>query len=191
MGLAALLAGAIAVDYLAVVPPGGAVRQVLWHWMTVDGFTPSITLYLDRLSLVMMLVVTGVGFLIHLYSTEFMAGDEGYNRFFAYMNLFVGFMLVLVLAGDLLVLFVGWEGVGLCSYLLIGHWYRDAANGLAARKAFFVTRVGDAAFLVGLLVLFTQLGTTSWEGANLRDSCIAKLPRSEEHGLSVPFGVPS
>jgi NADH-quinone oxidoreductase subunit L len=160
VGLAALLAGAIAVDYLAVVPPGGAIRQVLWHWMTVDGFTPSITLYLDRLSLVMVLVVTGVGFLIHLYSTEFMAGDEGYNRFFAYMNLFVGFMLVLVLAGDLLVLFVGWEGVGLCSYLLIGHWYRDAANGRAARKAFFVTRVGDAAFLAGLLVLFTQLGTT-------------------------------
>jgi len=160
VGLAALLAGAITVDYLAAVPPEGAVRQVLWHWMTVDGFTPSITLYLDRLSLVMLLVVTGVGFLIHLYSTEFMAGDEGYNRFFAYMNLFVGFMLVLVLAGDLLVLFVGWEGVGLCSYLLIGHWYRDAANGLAARKAFFVTRVGDALFLVGLLVLFTQLGTT-------------------------------
>ena len=160
VGLAALLAGAIAAEYLAAVPLGVGVRQVLWHWMTVDGFTPSITLYLDRLSLVMMLVVTGVGFLIHLYSTEFMAGDEGYNRFFAYMDLFIGFMLVLVLAGDLLVLFVGWEGVGLCSYLLIGHWYRDAANGLAARKAFFVTRVGDAAFLVGLLVLFTQLGTT-------------------------------
>jgi NADH-quinone oxidoreductase subunit L len=160
VGLAALVAGAIAADYLAVMPPGGAVRQVLWQWMAVDGFTPSISLYLDRLSMVMMLVVTGVGFLIHLYSTEYMSGDEGYNRFFAYMNLFVGFMLVLVLAGDLLALFVGWEGVGLCSYLLIGHWYRDAANGLAARKAFFVTRVGDAAFLAGLLMLFTQLGTT-------------------------------
>jgi NADH-quinone oxidoreductase subunit L len=159
-GLAAVLAALVAVDYLTVVPAGGTVHQVLWRWMTVNGFTPSISLYLDRLSLVMMLVVTGVGFLIHLYSTEFMAGDTGYKRFFAYMNLFVGFMLVLVLAGDLLALFIGWEGVGLCSYLLIGHWYRDAANGLAARKAFFVTRVGDAAFLVGLLVLFTQLGTT-------------------------------
>ncbi len=160
VGLAALVSAAVAHDFLAVTPSGDVFRQVLWQWMTVDGFTPSLTLYLDRLSLVMMLVVTGVGFLIHLYSTEFMAGDEGYNRFFANMNLFIGFMLLLVLAGDLLVLFVGWEGVGLCSYLLIGHWFGDAANGLAARKAFLVTRIGDAAFLVGLLVLFTQLGTT-------------------------------
>jgi NADH-quinone oxidoreductase subunit L len=160
VGLAALVAGIVAVEYLTMVPSGEVVRDTLWQWMTVNGFTPSITLYLDRLSLLMTLVVTGVGFLIHLYSTEFMRGDEGYNRFFASMNLFVGFMLLLVLAGDLLALFIGWEGVGLCSYLLIGHWYRDPANGFAARKAFLVTRVGDAAFLIGLLVLFTQLGTT-------------------------------
>src|SRR5581483_655458 len=92
-------------------------------------------------------------------STEYMAQEEGYNRYFCYMNLFVAAMLVLVLAGDLLFLFLGWEGVGLCSYLLIGFWYRDAANGAAAIKAFIVTRVGDAAMIVGLFLLFTQLGT--------------------------------
>ncbi len=107
----------------------------------------------------MMLVVTVVGFLIHLYSTEYMADDEGYSRFFAYMNLFVGSMLILVLADNLLLLYLGWEGVGLCSYLLIGFWYQDPANGRAARKAFIVTRVGDTALVVGLFLLFTQLGT--------------------------------
>ena len=88
-----------------------------------------------------------------------MAEDDGYSRFFAYMNLFVGAMLVLVLADNLLLLYLGWEGVGLCSYLLIGFWYRDPANGAAARKAFVVTRVGDTALMVGLFVLFQELGT--------------------------------
>ncbi|HOK48459.1 MAG TPA: NADH-quinone oxidoreductase subunit L, partial [Bryobacteraceae bacterium] len=104
-------------------------------------------------------VVTFVSFLIHVYSTEFMAGDDGYSRFFAYMNLFVASMVTLVLAGDLLLLLLGWEGVGLCSYLLIGFWYRDPANGAAGQKAFIVTRVGDTAFLVALFILFTNLRT--------------------------------
>ena len=134
--------------------------QTLWTWIDVGGFAPRIALLRSTpLSLVMMLVVTVVGFLIHLYSAEFMADDEGYSRFFAYMNLFVGSMLVLVLADNLLLLYLGWEGVGLCSYLLIGFWYRDPANGRAARKAFIVTRVGDTAMAVGLFLLFTQLGT--------------------------------
>ena len=107
----------------------------------------------------MILVVTVVGFLIHLYSAEFMPDDERLRRFFAYMNLFVGSMLILVLADNLLLLYLGWEGVGLCSYLLIGFWYRDPANGRAARKAFIVTRVGDTAMVVGLFLLFTKLGT--------------------------------
>ena len=107
----------------------------------------------------MMLVVAFVSFLIHLYSAEFMSTDEGYSRYFAYMNLFVASMLMLVLADNLLLLYLGWEGVGLCSYLLIGFWYRDPANGLAARKAFIVTRVGDTAMAIGLFVLFTHLGT--------------------------------
>ena len=123
------------------------------------GFQPQIGFYLDALSLVMMLVVTFVGFLIHLYSAEFMMEDEGYSRFFAYMNLFVASMITLLLANNLLLLYLGWEGVGLCSYLLIGFWYRDPANGRAARKAFIVTRVGDTAMSLGLFLLFTQLGT--------------------------------
>ncbi|MCL4854048.1 MAG: NADH-quinone oxidoreductase subunit L, partial [Bryobacteraceae bacterium] len=134
-------------------------RQTLWTWINVAQFQPRIGFYLDAMSLVMMLVVTFVSFLIHLYSAEFMEEDEGYSRFFAYMNLFVASMVVLILADNLLLLYLGWEGVGLCSYLLIGFWYRDAANGLAARKAFIVTRVGDTAMAVGLFILFHSLGT--------------------------------
>lgn len=137
----------------------GPVVQTLWTWMRFDGYTLSVSFMLDPLSLIMVLVITIVGFLIHLYSTEFMAGDEGYSRFFAFMNLFVFSMLVLVLADNLALLYLGWEGVGLCSYLLIGFWYADPANGYAARKAFIVTRVGDAAMALGLFLLFTNLGT--------------------------------
>lgn len=133
--------------------------QVVWRWIAVAGFNPDVGFYLDALSVVMILVVTFVSFLIHLYSAEFMADDEGYSRYFAYMNLFVASMLVLVLADNLLLLYLGWEGVGLCSYLLIGYWYRDPANGLAARKAFVVTRIGDTAMIIGLFVLFVHLGT--------------------------------
>ena len=129
------------------------------------GFSAEIGLRLDPLSLVMMLVITGVGFLIHLFSTEFMEGEEGFGRFFAHLNLFVAAMLLLVLASDFLALYAGWEGVGLCSYLLIGFWWRDPANGLAARKAFIVTRIGDTALLIGLLLIATRLGTLDIAGA--------------------------
>jgi NADH-quinone oxidoreductase subunit L len=159
VGLSAVAATLVAIDFISSPPAGYAYTQTLWTWMAVSGFTPDVSFYLDTLSLTMILVITWVGFFIHLYSTEFMAGEEGYNRFFAYMNLFVAFMLTLVLADNLLLLFLGWEGVGLCSYLLIGHWYRDSANGLAARKAFIVTRIGDTAMTIGLLLLFIQLGT--------------------------------
>lgn len=136
-----------------------AVRVTLWQWISVDGFRAPIGLQLDALALVMTLVITFVSFLIHLYSSEFMQREASYCRFFCYMNLFVASMLILVLADNLLLLFLGWEGVGLCSYLLIGFWYRDPANGRAARKAFIVTRIGDTAFTVGLLLLATRLGT--------------------------------
>jgi len=154
VGLSAALALALAAMFVRPVDAG------LGTWMAIGTFTPRFSLHLDQLSLVMTLVVSGIGFLIHLYATESMDGDEGYGRFFAAMNLFVAAMLVLVLAGDLLLLYLGWEGVGLCSYLLIGHWYRDPSNGLAARKAFVMTRVGDTLMAVGLLLLFTRLGTT-------------------------------
>ena len=157
-GIAAALALAIAHSFLTTLP-AAPYGEVLWRWVGVGPLDIGVGLRLDALSLIMMLVVTFVGFLIHLYSTEFMAGDDGYGRFFCYLNLFVAAMLLLVLADNLLLLYAGWEGVGLCSYLLIGFWYRDPANGRAARKAFIVTRIGDAALLVGLLLLFSQLGT--------------------------------
>jgi NADH-quinone oxidoreductase subunit L len=159
IGLSALVTGLIAVSFVTSPPAGHAYTQVLWTWISVAGFQPQIGLYLDALSLVMVVVVTFVGFLIHIYSTEFMKEDQGYSRYFAYMNLFVASMLTLLLGNNLLLLLLGWEGVGLCSYLLIGFWYRDPANGRAARKAFIVTRVGDCALMVGLFLLFTQLGT--------------------------------
>jgi NADH-quinone oxidoreductase subunit L len=149
----------ITASFLASPPVGGSYTQVLWQWIAVDSFQPQIAFYLDALSLIMMLVVSFVSFVIHLYSAEFMLEDEGYSRFFGYMNLFVASMITLVLANNLLLLYLGWEGVGLCSYLLIGFWYQDSANGIAAQKAFIVTRVGDTAFAVGLFLLFTHLGT--------------------------------
>ncbi|HXY54253.1 MAG TPA: NADH-quinone oxidoreductase subunit L [Nitrospirota bacterium] len=159
VGMSALLSVSMAIDFMTNPPAGRAFTQTLWTWMRAGSFTPTISFTLDALSLVMMLVVTIVGFFIHLYSSEFMQDEDGYSRFFAFMNLFVGSMLTLVLADNLLLLYLGWEGVGLCSYLLIGFWYRDASNGQAARKAFIVTRIGDTSMAVGLLFLFTHLGT--------------------------------
>jgi NADH-quinone oxidoreductase subunit L len=155
----AAITGFTGITFLASPPPGHAYSQTLWIWFDVAGLRPGITFYLDALSLVMITVITFVGFLIHLYSSEFMTGDEGYSRFFAYMNLFVGSMLVLVLADNLLLLYLGWEGVGLCSYLLIGFWYKDPINGRAAMKAFIVTRVGDVSLAIGLFLIFDKLGT--------------------------------
>jgi len=134
-------------------------QLVLWNWMTAGDFSSAFSFYLDGLTVVMILIISGVGFLIHLYSTGFMIDDPSYSRFFAYMNLFVAAMLVLVLADNLVLLYLGWEGVGLCSYLLIGFWYDNPANGYAARKAFVVTRVGDTSMAIGLFLLFSQLGT--------------------------------
>ncbi len=159
IALSALVSLLVAYSFLKSPPAGDALTQSLWTWMDVSGFHPEVALYLDPLSLVMTVVVTCVSFLIHLYSAEFMGDDEGFSRFFAYMNLFVASMVILVLADNLLLLYLGWEGVGLCSYLLIGFWYRDPANGLAARKAFIVTRVGDTSMAIGLFLLFTHLGT--------------------------------
>jgi NADH-quinone oxidoreductase subunit L len=156
VGLAAICVLLVARAFLA----DGEVREVaLWTWMAVDSFTPGIAFYVDGLTIVMMSIITGVGFLIHLYSIEFMWDDESLCRYFAYMNLFVAAMLLLVMADNLLLLYLGWEGVGVCSYLLVGFWYRDPNNGRAARKAFVVTRVGDTAMALGLFLLFTELGT--------------------------------
>jgi len=159
VGLAALVTLLVAASFIASPPPGDAYRQVLWTWFDVAGLKPQIAFYLDAMSLIFILVITFVGFLIHLYSTEHMEREEGFTRFFIYMDLFVASMLVLVLADNLLLLYVGWEGVGLCSYLLISFWQKDVQNVYAGRKAFIITRVGDTALIVGLFLLFTQLHT--------------------------------
>ena len=159
VGLSALLTLIIGITFISSPPSGNSYNIKLWQWFDVGGFNPSIALHLDSLSIVFMFVITFVGFLIHLYSAEFMIDDEGYSRFFAYMNLFVGSMLTLVLADNFLLLYLGWEGVGLCSYLLIGFWYKEPENGTAARKAFIVTRVGDTAMAIGLFFLVMAFGT--------------------------------
>ena len=128
VGLAALVTIVIGLAFLASPPANGAYVETLWTWITAGSLQVGFTLYLDSLSLTMAFVVTFVGFLIHLYSVEYMGDDPDVARFFAYMNLFVGMMLTLVLASSLLLLMLGWEGVGLCSYLLIGFWYRDPAE---------------------------------------------------------------
>ncbi len=161
VGSAALITGLLGTAFLQNLSESSVYRQTLWTWIETSGLSVAVTLNLDALSLLMAAVITAIGFLIHVYSTEYMRGDEGYRRFFAYMNLFVASMLVLVLADNLLLLFLGWEGVGLCSYLLIGFWYREPENGAAAQKAFIVTRVGDTAFAIGLFALFTQFHTLS------------------------------
>jgi NADH-quinone oxidoreductase subunit L len=159
VGLSFVAAAAASLMFIHSPPPGGFSSYVLWQWINAGGFSPNLSFTIDALSVVMILVVTGVGFLIHLYSTRFMADDEGYSRFFAYMNLFVGSMLILVMASNLLLLYLGWEGVGLCSFLLIGFWYKDPENGRSARKAFIVTRIGDVSLAIGLFILATTLGT--------------------------------
>ena len=133
--------------------------QHLWTWFNVGNLSPGISLHLDGLSLLMMGMVTGVGFLIHIFASWYMRGEEDFARFFSYFNLFVASMLLLVLGDNLALLFLGWEGVGLCSYLLIGYYYQNPANGFAAIKAFTVTRVGDVFLLIALFLIYQQFGT--------------------------------
>ncbi len=157
VGLAALATALILTAFIA--GDGQAQQYHLWTWMAVGDFQPAISLTIDGLTLTMMSVITGVGFLIHLFAAWYMQGESGVTRFYAYMNLFVFSMLLLVMADDMLLLFLGWEGVGLCSYLLIGYYYQQSANGQAAIKAFIVTRIGDVFLAIGLFLLYRELGT--------------------------------
>ena len=159
VGAAWVIGLVVAGHYLSAPPAGGVFRQTLYDWIGVGPLRVSLGLYLDQLSLVFLLVITFIGFLIHLYSVEFMGREEGYSRFFCYLNLFVGLMLLLVLGDNLVSLYLGWEGVGLCSYLLIGFWYLDRANGRAARKAFLITRLGDTSLVIAFFLIFSRLGT--------------------------------
>ncbi len=141
---------------------GPPLSTTLFSWIVAGDFETGVTAYVDSLTAVMLLVVTGVGFLIHLYSIGYMHDDPGYARFFAYLNLFVFSMTMLVLAGNFLLLYVFWEAVGLCSYLLIGFWYTRPAAAQAGKKAFIVNRVGDFGFGLGVMWLWTALGTLDY-----------------------------
>ncbi|KFD19784.1 MULTISPECIES: NADH-quinone oxidoreductase subunit L [Tatumella] len=160
VGLAALVTLYAGIDFFA---HGEALyQQPLWTWMQVGQFNIQVSLTLDGLSMTMLSVVTGVGFLIHMFASWYMRGEEGYSRFFAYTNLFIASMVVLVLADNLMLMYLGWEGVGLCSYLLIGFYYTNPDNGKAAMKAFIITRIGDVFLAIGLFILYNQLGTLNF-----------------------------
>src|SRR6476646_7765639 len=152
---------------LGMHPAAGehAVRQVVFTWLPSGDLQIPFELYLDPLSSLMILVVTGIGSLIHIYSTGYMheESDSEFARYFSYLNLFAAFMLVLVLGSNFLVMFVGWEGVGLCSYLLIGFWYKKPSAADAGKKAFIVNRIGDFGFILGMLLLFVTFGTLDFQ----------------------------
>jgi len=149
----------VSVVLLAFGMPEEGIRQTLCNWIDIPMLKVDIGFLFDGLSRVMLLFVTGIGSLIALYSIGYMHGDRGFTRFFAYINLFLFSMIVLVLSDSLLLTFLGWEGVGLCSYLLIGFWNHDLNNCKAANKAFIVNRVGDIGFLLGMLCLATLGGS--------------------------------
>lgn len=162
LGISALLTLAAAGTFIPLISGDSgtkAMQTVVGSWMQVGEMEAHFGFRVDALSLLMTLVITVVGTLIFIFSTEYMAEDQDYGRFFAYMNLFAFSMLVLVLADNLALLILGWEGVGLCSYLLIGFWYQDPANGYAARKAFITTRIGAVGLILAALVLYASTGT--------------------------------
>ena len=169
-----------AVSTVALFFSGAAFAMALWvaarfsslslpyqefvaHWIRIVGFRADFAFYLDQLSLVMLLVVTGVGFLIHIYSVGYMWDDPSYYRFFSYLNLFMFFMLTLVLANNYLLMFIGWEGVGLASYLLIGFWFTKDSAASAGKKAFIVNRIGDFGFLIALFLLIKHFGSLNFD----------------------------
>ncbi|MDA8131760.1 MAG: NADH-quinone oxidoreductase subunit L [Elusimicrobia bacterium] len=187
--LAAFVFAALSFSDLLKLPvESRLLRETLFSWISAGTFMVDAAFRFDPLSAVMALIVTGVSFLIHVYSTGYMHGDAGYNRYFSYLNLFVFFMLTLVLADNPLVMFVGWEGVGLCSYLLIGFWYEDPEKATAGRKAFITNRVGDAGFLIGLMLLSALLasrGVLSMDFETLRASA-SQLSAVTVLGIGAP-----
>ncbi|MCH2585469.1 MAG: NADH-quinone oxidoreductase subunit L, partial [Planctomycetes bacterium] len=143
-----------------------SISQDLWTWIESGKLKVSFALTIDRLSGIMCLVVTGVGSQNNIYSTGYMKGDSGYARFFDSLNLFMASMLILVTADNIVLMFLGWEGVGLCSYLLIGFWYKGLANCSAGIKAFVVNRIGDLGFLLGIFAIWAAFGTFEFEKIN-------------------------
>jgi NADH-quinone oxidoreductase subunit L len=165
-----------------MAPDQRLMTNTIYRWMASGEFTLDVTLLIDPLSAVMLLVITGIGSLIHIYSTAYMHDevDSEFARYFSYLNLFASFMLVLVLGSSFPVLFVGWEGVGLCSYLLIGFWFKKKSAADAGKKAFVVNRIGDYAFLLGMFALFAMFGTLEVRGVAEQ---VAALPPEAGFGL--------
>lgn len=149
--------------FLQINSNGQSINVDLFDWISVGSLHIPFSFLVDQLSSIMLLIITGVGFLIHLYSTGYMHDDEGFGKFFSYLNLFVFFMLLLVLGSNYVIMFIGWEGVGLCSYLLIGFWYSNATYADAAKKAFVMNRIGDLGFLLGMFVIFQTFGSLSYK----------------------------
>jgi len=162
-------------------------QEYLAHWIRSGSFTVDFAFYLDQLSLVMLLVVTGVGFLIHIYSVGYMWDDPSYYRFFTYLNLFMFFMLTLILANNYLMMFIGWEGVGLASYLLIGFWFTKDSAASAGKKAFIVNRIGDFGFLIGIFLLIQHFGSLNFTQVFDRVRPIA--PEAAGAGFLTAIGI--
>jgi NADH-quinone oxidoreductase subunit L len=148
--------------FLQINSTGQAINVTYFEWIKVGTLDIPMSFLVDQLSSIMLLIITGVGFLIHVYSTGYMHDDNGFGKFFSYLNLFVFFMLLLVLGSNYIIMFIGWEGVGLCSYLLIGFWYSNADYADAAKKAFVMNRIGDLGFLIGVFVIFRVFGSVSY-----------------------------
>lgn len=149
-------------NLLSLAPDQRSLQVELFNWIATGKFSASISFLIDPLSSLMLLIITGVGFLIHVYSIGYMHDDEGHNRFFSYLNLFVFFMLLLVMGSNYLLMFVGWEGVGLCSYLLIGFWFKNNDYTAAANKAFIMNRIGDLGLIVAVILIFVQFGSIEY-----------------------------
>jgi len=148
--------------FFQIKSSGQPINVDLFTWFSVGSLHVNFSFLVDQLSSIMLLIITGVGFLIHLYSIGYMHDDDGFGKFFAYLNLFVFFMLLLVLGSNYLVMFIGWEGVGLCSYLLIGFWYSNPSYADAAKKAFIMNRIGDLGFLIGIFIIFKTFGSIAY-----------------------------
>src|SRR6266571_3876268 len=173
--LSFLVSCGILMQMIGLPPEQRVFEKVIFPWIHSGNFKADMAFLLDPLSCIMIMVVTGVGSLIHLYSIGYMHGEEGFYRFFAYLNLFCMSMLLLVLGGNMLVMFIGWEGVGLCSYLLIGYYFHKKSAGDAAKKAFVVNRVGDWGFSIGIMMIFVTFGTIDFiqVGEKLREGVMA------------------
>src|SRR6202035_1079060 len=183
-GAAFAMALSVALRFSSLTLP---YHEFFAHWIRSGSFSANFAFYLDQLSLVMLLVVTGVGFLIHIYSVGYMWDDPSYYRFFAYLNLFMFFMLTLILANNYLLMFIGWEGVGLASYLLIGFWFTKDSAASAGKKAFIVNRIGDFGFLIGLFLMIQHFGSLNF--TQVFDQVHPMVAETGSAGLLTAIGI--